>query len=130
VAAPSRSSRWRVYWLLLLLTLLAFAVGTRVPIAFVAYAALVEAAGIYLVISGGEVWRQRSPQAAPPGAFRLIGLMTMAAGTGLPALFIIRTGLSTDPLLEAVLYGSAVVLTGSMIVMSVRYRDFFNARDN
>jgi hypothetical protein len=28
------------------------------------------------------------------------------------------------------LYGSAVVLTGSLIVMSVRYRDFFGARDN
>jgi hypothetical protein len=104
-------------------------VGTRAPIAFVVYAALVEAAGIYLLLSGGGVWRQQSPQAAPPGAFRLIGLMTMAAGTGLPALFIIRTGLST-PLLEALLYGSAVVLTGSLIVMSVRYRDLFNARDN
>jgi hypothetical protein len=127
VAARSRSGRWRVYWVLLLLTLLAFIAGTRAPIVFVAYAALVEAAGIYLVLSGGGVWRRQSPQAAPPGAFRLIGLMTMAAGTGLPALFIIRTGLSTDPLIEALLYGSAVVLTGSLIVMSVRYRDFFNA---
>lgn len=115
---------------MLLLTLLAFIAGTRAPIVFVAYAALVEAAGIYLVISGGGVWRQQSPQAAPPGAFRLIGLTTMAAGTGLPALFIIRTGLSTEPLLEALLYGSAVVLTGSLVVMSVRYRDVFNAKDN
>lgn len=123
MAAPNNGWTRGLYWFFLVLTLLALVVGSRKPIAFIPYAALVAVAGLYLVVSGGGIWRRQFAQPPSPGAFRVIGVMTIAAGIGIPAGFLIRTHLSRDPLLGALFVGSALVVLGGLITLYRRYRD-------
>jgi len=104
-------------------------VGSRRPIAFIPYAVLVVVAGLYLVLSGGGILRRQFAHPPPPGAFRVIGVMTMAAGVGIPAGFLVRTHLSKDPALGVLFVVSAVVLLGCLITLYRRYRDAFNVPD-
>lgn len=128
MSAPVKGWARGVYWFFPALTLLAVMVGSRRPIAFIPYAALVVMAGLYLVLSAGGIWRRQFVHPPPRGAFRVIGVITIAAGVGVPSGFLVRTGLSRDPILEALFYGSAVVLLGCLITLYRRYRNDFNAQ--
>lgn len=104
-------------------------VGSRRPIAFIPYAALVVMAGLYLVLSAGGIWRRQFVHPPPPGAFRVIGVLTIAAGIGVPSGFLLRSHLSQAPVLEGLFVGSAVLLLGGLVTLYVRYRGAFNASD-
>jgi len=115
-----------VYVLFGVLTAVALLIGRRWPIVLVAYAALMAAVGLYVVVSGGGAWRRAFRDPAPAGAFRVGGLMIVASGIAIPAGFLLRSGLSTEPGLFGLLAVSGLVLLGCLATLYLRYGNWLN----
>jgi hypothetical protein len=117
-------SRWArtAYYIFPALTVVAVMVGSRWPIAFIPYVVVVAVVGLYLVLSGGGIWRRQFDHPAAPGAFRILGVMIIATGIGFPAVFLLRANRSHDPVLWVISIGCALVVAGGVITLYRRYR--------